>query len=65
MIKVNKHPCDFKRKVSHIISDTTGSGENYIDTYYLCTMTGRRLKKRECVKCKRVINIKNHEPIQP
>ena len=48
------HPCDFKKKVSHVISDTTGSGEKYIDTYYLCTMTGHRLKKIECMKCKRV-----------
>jgi hypothetical protein len=54
MIKVIKQPCFYKKKITHIIKDTTGSGEDYKDIYYFCTMTGHRLKKRECVKCKRV-----------
>ena len=56
MIKVIKTPCFFKKKITHIIRDTTGDGKDYKYTYYFCTMIAQRLKKHECVKCKRQIN---------
>jgi len=53
MIKMIKHPCEYKKKITHTIVDTTGNSESYTDTYYFCTMIARRLKKRDCVRCKR------------
>jgi hypothetical protein len=52
-VKSKSEPCKFKQELTETIKDTTGSGEDYVHRYYYCTMIKRRLKKRECQKCKR------------
>jgi hypothetical protein len=47
-----KTPCVHLVKVTHIVKDRTGSGNDYNDNYYNCSKLKRRLKsKRECKTC--------------
>jgi len=55
MIKVTKNPCKYKIKIVQTIIDHSPDGESYTDTYYKCLLLGRRIKKRECIKCKNKI----------
>lgn len=44
--------CLYLVHVSRQIKDTTGSGENYTDTYYECGKLKRRISsKRKCLNC--------------
>lgn len=43
--------CDFFTKVSQLIKDRTGDGDNYTDTYVFCSYLKKRIGKKHCVNC--------------
>lgn len=43
--------CEYFTKVSQLIKDRTGSGDNYTDTYIQCTYLKKRITKKHCRNC--------------
>ena len=49
--KTGKGICKFLTRPSQKITDVTGEGQNYIDTYYFCTEMKKRITKKFCHNC--------------
>ena len=49
--------CKYLTRPSQLIKDKTGEGNDYIDTYYYCTLLKKRMFKRSCGNCKNFTNL--------
>lgn len=43
--------CDFFTRVSQLIKDRTGGGDNYTDSYIFCSYLKKRITKKHCLNC--------------
>jgi len=43
--------CTFLNKISQLIKDRTGGGDNYTDTYFYCAYLKTRITKKHCRNC--------------
>jgi hypothetical protein len=53
-----KKTCKYLVRPSLLIKDKTGSGEDYIDTYYYCTFLKKRIIRKHCAGCLNFENLK-------
>lgn len=44
--------CIELKRFSQVIKDITGGNNNYIDTYYFCSVFKKRIKRNHCLNCK-------------
>jgi len=52
MKKTKNNVCEYYTKVSQLIKDKTGSGEDYIDSYNFCSQLKILITKKKCHLCK-------------
>jgi hypothetical protein len=57
-MKTEPKICKYLVHPSNIVKDKTGEGNDYIDTYYFCTLLKKRIIKKHCAGCKNFEKLK-------